>query len=68
MITMTRIDTTNTKTSLRPPVARSKIVARDLAADWKRWSWVERIVAAAIVPAVVFTVLAMSSALALGGH
>ena len=68
MITMTRIDTTSTKTSLQRPAARGKTVARDLAADWKRWNIVERIVAAAIVPAVVITVLAMSTALALGGH
>jgi len=68
MISMTRIDTTSTKTSLRRPAARSKTVARDLAADWKRWSRVERLIAVAIVPAVIFTVLAMSSALALGGH
>lgn len=68
MITMTRIDTTNIKTSRRRPAIRTRTVARDLVADWKRWSLVERIVAAAIVPAVIFTVLAMSSALALGGH
>ena len=68
MMTMTRIDTTSTKSSLRRPVARTKTAARDLAADWKRWSLIERIIAAAIVPAVVFTVLAMSTALALGGH
>ena len=68
MFTMTRINTTSTKSSLRRAATRTKTVARDLAADWKRWSLVERIVAAAIVPAAVFTVLAMSTALALGGH
>ncbi|HKX08250.1 MAG TPA: hypothetical protein VJN67_08645 [Stellaceae bacterium] len=66
MIAMTRINTITNKT--RHAATRTKTVARDLAADWKRWSWVERIVAAAIIPAVVFTVLAMSTALALGGH
>ena len=68
MITMTRIDTTNIKTSLRRRATCTKTVARDLVADWKRWSLVERIVAAAIVPVAVFTVLAMSSALEIGGH
>ena len=68
MITMTRIDTTNGKTSLRRSAARPKTVVRDLAADWKRWSLLERIVAAAIVPAVILTVLVMSTALASGGH
>jgi hypothetical protein len=68
MITMTRIDTTNGKTSLQPSVARSKSAARDFAADWKRWSLLERIVAAAIVPAVILTVLVMSTALASGGY
>ena len=68
MMTMTRIDMTNTKARLRHSAARPKIVARDLAADWKRWSLVERVAAVAIVPAAVFAVLAMSTALALGGH
>ncbi len=68
MIAMIRINTTNTKTGLRRPAARTKTITRDLVADWKRWSRLERNVVAAIAPAVVFTVLAMSTALALGGH
>lgn len=69
MITMTRLDVTNGKTSARRLAALPKPrVARDLVADWRRWSLLERIVAAAIVPAVILTVLAMSTALASGGH
>jgi hypothetical protein len=68
-MTMTRFEMTNGKTNQRRTLALPKPrVARDLAADWKRWTLVERIVAAAVVPAVVLTVLAMSTALASGGH
>jgi hypothetical protein len=66
---MTMTDMTNGKTSLRRAAALPKTrAARDLVADWKRWSWAERIIAAAIVPIVALTVLAMSTALASGGH
>jgi|GEM_PF-2612919 hypothetical protein len=68
-MTMTRFDVTSEKTSPRrvasPPRTRA---ARDLMADWRRWSLAERIVAAAIVPLAALTVLAMSTALASGGH
>lgn len=68
-MTMTRFEMTDGKTNLRRALALPKPrVARDLVADWRRWSLAERIIAAAIVPAVVLTVLAMSTALALGGH
>jgi hypothetical protein len=69
MMTMNRLDTTNGKTSLRHAAAVAKPrVTRDLANDWKRWSLAERVIAAAIVPVMVLTVLAMSTALAHGGH
>jgi len=68
MMTMTRLDMTTGKTSLRRAALPRTRVARDLAADWKRWSWAERIIAAAIVPIVALTVLAMSTTLASGGH
>ncbi len=69
MMTMTRLDGTNGKTSLRREIALPKRrVARDLVADWKRWSLAERILAAVIVPGAALTVLAMSTALGSGGH
>ncbi len=69
MMTMARIDVTKGKTSFRRSIALPKNrVARDLVADWKRWSLPERVFAAMIVPLVAFTVLAMSTALASGGH
>jgi hypothetical protein len=69
MMTMTRLDVTNGKTSPRRAAALPKTrAARDLVADWKRWSLSERIFAALIVPTVALTVLAMSTALASGGH
>jgi hypothetical protein len=68
MMTMTRLDMTTDNTSLRRRALQRTRVARDLVADWKRWSWAERIIAAAIVPIAALTVLAMSTALASGGH
>lgn len=69
MMTMTRLDVISSeKTSGRRATLPRTAVVRDLAADWKRWSWAERITAAAIVPIVALTLLAMSTALASGGH
>ena len=69
MMTMTRLDETHSRTSLRCVAALPKTrAARDLVADWKRWSLPERILAAVIVPLAALTVLAMSTALASGGH
>ncbi|MGH7126236.1 MAG: hypothetical protein ACREFI_17805 [Stellaceae bacterium] len=66
---MTRLDMTNDSiSSRRQPALPKTRVARDLVADWKRWTLIERIVAAAMVPGVLLTVLAMSTALASGGH
>lgn len=69
MMTMTRLDMTDRNTSSRLAAALPKTrVARDLVADWKRWTLAERILAAVILPAAALTVLAMSTALASGGH
>ncbi len=69
MMTMTRLDETHSRTSLRRVAALPRTrAARDLVADWKRWSLSERILAAVIVPLAALTVLAMSTALASGGH
>jgi len=69
MMTMARLDMTNGRTSFRRAAALPKTrVARDLVADWKRWTLVERVIAAASLPAVVLTIFAMSTALASGGH
>ena len=69
MMTMTRLGTTTGRTSLRRSAALPKIRAvRDLAADWKCWSLAERVTAAVVVSLMVFAMLAMSTALASGGH
>jgi len=69
MMTMTRLDETHSRTSLQRVTALPKTrAARDLVADWKRWSLPERILAAVIVPLAALMVLAMSTALASGGH
>ena len=51
----------------RATVSRTR-VGRDLVADWKRWTLAERVIAAAIIPAVVLVILVMSTALASGIH
>ena len=69
MMTMTRLEMTNGETSHRRAVDLPKTrVARDLVADWRRWTLLERISAAAIVPVAILMVLVMSTALASGGH
>jgi hypothetical protein len=69
MMTMTRLDMSKGTTRLRRAPALPKTrAARDLVADWKRWSLSERIFAAVIVPLAAVIVLAMSTALASGGH
>jgi hypothetical protein len=69
MMTMTRLDMNKGKSSFRRAAALPNTrVARDLVADWKRWSLPERILALVIVPLAALTVLAMSTALASGGH
>jgi hypothetical protein len=66
---MTRLEVTTGKTSLRrsAPHPRTR-AARDLVADWKRWTLAERIIVAAFVAVVALTVLAISTGLASGGH
>jgi len=69
MMTMTRLDVASSeKTSRRRATLPRTGAVRDLAADWKRWSLAERIIAAAIVPTVALTILMMSTALVSGGH
>ncbi len=66
MTTMARLHSTTGETSIRRAAALVRARAiRDLAADWKRWSLAER---ATAVGLVMLLVLAMSTAVALGGH
>lgn len=66
MTTMARLHSTTGETSVRRAAALPKVRAiRDLAADWKRWSMAERAMAVALA---VLLALAMSTAVALGGH
>ena len=68
-MTTTRLKVTTGKTSLRrsAPHPRTR-AARDLVADWKRWTLAERVIVAALVPVVALTVLAISAGLPSGGH
>ena len=66
MVTMTQLDMTNRKIRLGPAAAL-QTAARDLVADWRRWTLPERIFAAVLVPLAALAALAMTTALASGG-
>ena len=69
MMMMTQLDVTNRKTGARRAAGLPKTrAARDLVADWRRWSLAERIFVAVVVALAALTVLAMSTALGSGGH
>jgi len=65
---MAQLRSITDETSLRRAAAHPRAwVARDLAADWRRWSLPEHIIAVALVATVVLIELALSTAMA-GGH
>lgn len=66
MMRMAQLRSTTGETSLRRAAAAPR-VARDLAADWRRWTLPEHIIAVALVTTVVLIELALSTAMA-GGH
>ena len=70
MITMTRLDMTTGNSGLRPAVSLTRVgtTARAFAADWKRWTLPEHVMAVALIALVVLVELAMSTSLASGGH
>lgn len=68
-MTTMRLRMTTSETTIRRTAALSRTRAvSDLAADWKRWTLGERITAVVLVSAFVLAVLALSTALASGGH
>ncbi len=69
MMTMAQLRSTTGRTTLRRAVPHARAgTARDFAADWKRWSLPEHIIAVLLVAFVVAMELAMSTSLASGGH
>ena len=67
MITTAPFEMSETRNRPVTGVSRARSVS-DLAADWKRWSLPERIGAGVSVSFVLLTVIAVSTALASGGH
>ncbi len=69
MMTMAQLRSTTGRTTLRRAIPHSRAgAAHDLAADWKRWSLPEHVIAVLLVAFVVAMELAMSTSLASGGH
>jgi len=67
MTTTTWLEMSETRIRRAAGAQRPRSVS-DLAADWKRWSVAERITAVVFVSVVLLALLAVSTALASGGH